>query len=438
MMHRKSIRLWPLLVVALALTGCYKYKSGQALSNPAYLRVFNSIPYEQTALNAQTYPFLCFLMDPTFDASGAPVGGTVVGDWLQLRQLYSMSYAADAGTALNAGSGQYSNQVGSPDVIYVTNANYEYPGKVHVPTAPAMNGLDLSAWAQVPSGKHRLMFVVRPQSNTAFGDLAATLRSKIIIDTTVDLTAGNVFTLEAVETNIDSNKYGAYLRNEQFVHQSFDPGRLYSVFYNLGGAPSFLTTNPSYPDFNFYADTLTIAYSYRIFDDTYSDPNPGLTTSPPVTTLATANNVYLGTVIRGRDDLSTYMPMPFLTRSYFFNQQNILRAYWEAPSDSTGTMPYVSFDFTRTVDHPGSKLYPELECSADPATFNSLNPDLVNASIALNETNFINAFNYQVSLFQVMQSDTSLNFFPTINVFEIVYDRIYLMQLERQFEKVPD
>jgi hypothetical protein len=427
-------------LVVLGLSGCYKYKQAQPLSNPAYLRVFNSIPYDVSALNAQSAPFLCFLMDPVFDASGAPSGGTIVGDWLQVRELYSMSYPLDAGTALNAGNGQYSNNTGNPTISYVTNANYEYPGKVHVATAPPMNGLDLSAWAQVPSGKHRLMFVTRPQNNTAFGQLASPLRSKVLIDTTVNLTAGDVYTLDALETNLDSGSYGAYLRDEQFVHQQFDPGRMYTAFYNLSGSPSFLTTNPNYPDYYFLSDTLAIYYTYNIFDDNYSDPYPGYGQSPPVRPLSNANHVYLGTVIRGRDDLSAFTSMPFLSRNYFFNQQGVLRSYFNGQDgDSSGTMPYVSFDFVRTNYIQYGNLYPELDCSADPAIFNNLDPDNVNYFNGVFQfSNETEPFGYQVNLFQVVQSDTSLNFFPTVNMFEMVYDRIYLMQLERQFEQVPD
>jgi hypothetical protein len=440
MKHQYNRQIACILVLALALPGCYKYKEAQPLSNPAYLRVFNSIPYDVSALNAQAAPFLCFLLDPVFDAGGTPVGGTIVGDWLQVRELYSMSYPLDAGTALNAGNGQYTNNPGNPTISYVTNANYEYPGKLHVATAPPMNGLDLSAWAQVPSGKHRLMFVSRPQNNTDFGQLAPTLRNKILIDTTVTLTAGDVYTLDALEKNLDSNSYGAYLRNEQFVHQQFDPGRLYTAFYNLSGTPSFLTTNSNYPDYYFLSDTLAIYYTYNIFDDNFNDSPPGSGYSPPVRPLSNANHVYLGTVVRGRDDLSTFTSMPFLSRNYFFNEQGVLRSFFGAQSgDSTGTMPYVSFTLARTAYAQYGYPYPELDCSEDPAVFNTLNPDNVNYfngnPAASNQPQ---PFGYQVSLFQVVQSDTSLNFYPTINIFEMIYDRIYMMQLERQFEKVPD
>src|ERR1700761_4508568 len=194
---------------AVFLASCYKYKSAPQVASPAYIRVFNSLPYTVDALHAgQAAPVLCFLMDPTNDSSGVASGGSVVGDWLQTRELFSLSYAADAGTALNAQATISQVNAGLP-TQNVTNANYEYPGKMHVLTAPAMNGIDMSAWAQVPSGKHRILFVTRPEDDRPFATLPSSLRSDVIIDTTVDLQEGEVYTMNALLTDIDKNIYGA-------------------------------------------------------------------------------------------------------------------------------------------------------------------------------------------------------------------------------------
>jgi hypothetical protein len=422
----------------LALCGCNKYNEVKPPSNPAYLRVFNSIPYTQSAISAQALPFLCFLMDPTFDASGIPNGGGTVGDWLQVRELYTTSYPMDAGTALNAGNGQYTNNPGNPTIDYITNANYDYPGKLHVPTAPDMNGLDLSAWAQVPSGKHRILFVSRSQDNTPFGQLAAGIRKGVLIDTTLDFTAGHVYTLEATMANIDSSRYGAYVRDEQFAHQQFDSGHLYTAFYNVSGTPSFLATNPEFPDYYFLTDTLSVYYTYYINDDNYTGSQNNQV-QPPATPLNTANNVFLGTVIRGRDDLSVLTPMPFLAQNYYYTQQAVLRTYWEGPGANSGTMPFVGFSFVRSASQPYGN-YPELECMIDPAVYNNFSPDQVNNSNEINNYGVIdvNKFSYQVGLFQVVQSAGSTTVYPTINIFEMIYNRVYLMQVTHQFNNVPD
>jgi hypothetical protein len=441
--HKRNRLILPGCLVLILLSGCYKYKDAPQLSSPAYLRVFNSIPSQVNALTASRQHFLCFLFDPAFDAAGAPAGGAVVGDWLQTRELFSLSYPIDAGTALNAGNGN-SDPFGTSN--YVTNTNYEYPGKMHVLTAPSMNGLDLSSWAQVPSGKHRILFVVRPQSNTSFGELGSSLRKTILIDTTVNLTAGEVYTLDAVITNPDSNYFGAYIRQEQFIHQSFDTGRLYAAFYNLSGKPSFLSGNFNYPDFWNYPDTLAINYTYRVFDDLFSPvPRSGAGDVPaPARPLAGNNNVYFGTTIRGRDDLSVYTPLPFLPGSYFFDQKSVLRTYWENNSSTgTGTLPFVSFNFLSANPQQaqsGFSSYPTLLCTADPATFNTFDPDVVNnslADIALG-TQYPGKYIYQPNLNLVVQSGGAVNIFPTINLFEIIYNRIYLMQLQREFVKVPE
>ncbi len=99
-------------------------------------------------------------------------------------------------------------------------------------------------------------------------------------------------------------------------------------------------------------------------------------------------------------------------------------------------MPYVSFTFQQNT--AGAVAYPMLMCDVDPTTYNTLDPDQVNYFNGIGYNNQPRSFAHQATLNQVVQSDTTLGFYPTINVFEIIYDRIYLMQLERMFEKVPN
>lgn len=431
--------LLSLTIGAMAfLTGCYKYNEQPQLSNPAYLRVFNSLPYTVDALHAgQAAPFLCFLMDPVNDPAGVADSGAVVGDWLHTRELFSLSYAADAATALNAQSTVNLINSGLPTQS-VTNANYEYPGKLHVLTAPAMNGIDMSAWAQVPSGKHRIIFVTRPQDDRTFGQLPTSLRKNVIIDTTVDLQAGEVYTVNALLRNIDKNIYGADVRHEQFIHEKFDSGRNYAAFYNLSSVRPYMSTDPHFPYYWYYDDTMTISYTCWINDDNYSSSSLQMNSWP----LSGANNVYMSTVYRAKNDGVVFTALPFLTRDYFFDQQGVLRtlsSLSNSGSAGPGTMPYFSFKFSDTDPlRITFGAYPTLLCSADPANFNTLDPDAVNVSSGTPLGNGPNPSRiYQPNLFRVIQSGGAVNIYPTVNVFEIINDRIYLMQLQRDFAKVP-
>src|ERR1700744_29271 len=203
------------LIGLFLLAGCNKYAEGPATLGggaPAYLRVFNVVPFALTPFNsAGATPFFTFLFDPQMDASGTPDGGLIVGDFLGQRQLYCTSYSINEGNSLNA----------SLDTAVKSSINYEYPGEAHVLTAPPINGFDLSAWAQVPSGKHRVLFITRPQTDTAFAHLSQSIRKSIVIDTTIDLQAGEVYTLEAGARNLERNQYGVYMRQEEFIHETF-------------------------------------------------------------------------------------------------------------------------------------------------------------------------------------------------------------------------
>jgi hypothetical protein len=434
-MYTLTTKILAVFTTVVLLSGCYKYKEQPQLQKPAYLRVFNSIPFTLDAFHAgQAEPFLCFIIDPHFDGSGAPDTGAVVGDWLHNRELFSLSYAADAGTALDAQAITNLNDPNLPTQT-VPNANYEYPGKLHVLTAPQMNGLDLSAWAQVPSGKHRVLFVVRPEDNTPFSKVAPSLK-KILIDTTLDLSAGEVYTINALSTDIDNNGYGVFLRQEQFIHEKFDTGRIYASFYNLSGIRPYLATDPKFPDFWFAADTMAINYTYWVNDDNYAT-----NVSMPSQPLSSANNVYFSTIIRGQTDGSVFVPLPFLTRDQFFDQQGVLRTLSSLiPGNTpTGTMPYVSFSFNQTSAQVAQYgHFPTLVCSGDPANFNTLDPNSVNNSLGQPFSGPSSSLMYQPNLNRVIQANGSLNIIPTINVFEIIYNHIYLMQLQRGFDKVPE
>jgi hypothetical protein len=149
----------------------------------------------------------------------------------------------------------------------------------------------------------------------------------------------------------------------------------------------------------------------------------------------------MSTIYRGRNDGVVFTPLPFLTRDYFFDQQGVLRTLGNQSTNgnvSGGTMPYFSFKFT---DNDPQRIvqgaFPILLCTMDPASFNTLDPDAVNISTGQPLSGPNPSKIYQPNLFRIIQSGGAINIYPTVNLFEIINDRIYLMQLQRDFVKVP-
>src|SRR6186713_2681244 len=137
--------------IIILLASCSKTSSNyNTIANPAYFRVFNSLTYDPSIpTKDQPHPFLTMIIDPEFDKSGEVTGGKVVGDFLDRRGPFAAPFP-----------------VGNPDY-----KNKEYPGNSKVLVGPILNGINLSSWAQIPPGKHRMVFYVRPVNSTPFFDL---------------------------------------------------------------------------------------------------------------------------------------------------------------------------------------------------------------------------------------------------------------------------
>jgi hypothetical protein len=415
-----------LLVTGLFfLAGCNKYPEGPATLGggaPAYLRVFNVVPFALTPFNsAGATPFFTFLFDPKMDGNGVPSGGYIVGDFLGIRQLYCTSYSINEGNSLNA----------SLDTSVTTSINYEYPGEAHVLTAPPINGFDLSAWAQVPSGKHRVLFISRPQTDTAFANLSATIRKTVVIDTTIDLQAGEVYTLEAVARNLDSNTYGAYLRQEQFIHQSFSDSNMYVGVFNLSGAPSAL--NPA--AVGSLPDTMNVSCIYN-FEDDISSQASASGTNPIISYIPVPgfNNKLLMTVSQRLSQTTQYVPLPILPNSYYFDEQGIFRQYYGFGGipGSEGTLPYVSLIFSDA--NPASAATSggpiALNCNFDPALINNVQPYTLNGATDFGiGTN--NRYTASLSLFSNFTG--SIRAYPCLDIMEVVYNTVYFMRIQPAF-----
>ncbi|KAI9452627.1 hypothetical protein F5148DRAFT_1289546 [Russula earlei] len=384
-------------LVAAIGSSCKKYAMQADIPGAAYIRVFNAIPNNLTiTTKGQVVPFLTMLIDPVFNAAGTPQGGSVVGDHLGSRQYFNPATPVNEGNALGS----------TPDTNIRYPINYEYPGNAHVLAAPAINGLDLSAWAQIASGKHRVLFVVRPQDNTDFTQLSDTIKNKVIIDTTIDLKQGEVYTMETISQDIDADKYGIYLRQENFTHQTFDANKHYIAFMNLSGKKPAEASLGIPPYSNYIYDTLNIFYTYY----------KGDATAYP-TYFPNYQNIFLTTLNGTMTAGTTFYPLPVLDMSYFYDQQGNLRTYTtNITSNSPGIMPYFVFN----IYAPGSNTYNggtaqslALTCSADPVTFNySLLP------IGVGGNGYTN-----VNLNILTAIDGKIYLYPSLYIAEFIYDK---------------
>lgn len=411
MNFRKYYFQWVVLLLFLvtASLSCKKYAMGSNIPSAAYIRVFNSIPYNLTiTTKGQVIPFLTMIIDPVFNSAGTPEGGQVVADDLGSRQYFNPATPVSEGNSLGA----------TPDTTIKYPINYEYPGNARVPAAPSMNGLDLSAWAQITSGKHRVLFIVRPQNDIAFSQLSDTIKNKVIIDTTINLTQGEVYTMEAISQDIDANKYGVYLRQENFTHQSFDANKHYIAFMNLSGKKPSSSNLSISPYSGYIYDTLSIYYTYN-----KGDANVYPTYFPNY------SNIYVTTVNGTMQDHTEFYPLPVLDMSYFYDLQGNLRTYTISNLSANGLMPYFVFNIfaTNSNAYSGGLIQSTiLNLTADPVTYNYTYSWYNNTYDAYNNT-FTN-----VNLNILTEADGKVYLYPSVYIVELIYDKVYLMQIQKK------
>ena len=199
---------------AMLAASCSKVEYTQ-IENPAYLRVFNNLNYTVKLQNKdEQQPFLTMLIDPVMDKDGVPAGGAIMGDFLDQREKYAPPYPSHVGS---------NTSVNNP----------EYPGKENVLVGPVLNGFDLSSWAQVPSGRHRFLFLYRPKNSIPFPQLEARLRNIVLLDTVVELNAKEVYTMHVLQKNFRTKEKSILLRQENFHKLPLSDSLLYVNFYNM-------------------------------------------------------------------------------------------------------------------------------------------------------------------------------------------------------------
>ncbi|GGH69922.1 hypothetical protein HNQ91_002909 [Filimonas zeae] len=264
-----------LLIAVLAGAGCRKTDFAE-VSSPAYLRVFNSLRFSATLDNKDApQPFLTMLIDPQLDANGIPESAATTGDFLETRDQWARPY---------------------PDAANTTLYQKEFPGTAKTIAAPILNGYDLSSWAQVPSGKHRVMFFSRPQNTTPFFNLDKNQRGDVMADTMIDLQEREVYTMQVLEQDYQTKKNIVYLRNETFVKQSLSDSLVYVNFYNLS-SNGFYQYSPNVLPGNVLArdkilDTMNIFYSlYKYVSTSTSTAIKGSEYAP------------MGTIVRSQESV---------------------------------------------------------------------------------------------------------------------------------------
>ncbi|MBC9913019.1 hypothetical protein [Chitinophaga varians] len=228
-------------LVAILATGCRKTDFPD-VSSPAYLRVFNCLTYNVTIDNKDAPPpFLTMLIDPVLDASGIPVSADLTFDFMATRGPLARPYPDAGNTAL---------------------WQKEFPGTAKIPVGPIVNGYDLSGYGMVKSGTHRFMFVSRPRSNDPFYSLPVSARKGILVDTTINLEQGEIYTMNILEKSVYTRKIGLYLRKEIFTKIPLSDSLVYTNFYNLsseGYAQTFVFDDNSKN--TCIRDTMNIFYS---------------------------------------------------------------------------------------------------------------------------------------------------------------------------------
>jgi hypothetical protein len=385
MIMKKHILSGVLLI--LLMTGCRKVLYN-TIGDAAYIRVFNSLNYETTLANKDNPPpFLTMVIDPVFDATGLITGGSVIGDYLDERLRYAPPYPSNAGST--------------------STINNEYPGNAKVLVGPVVNGFDLSSWAQVASGKHRIQFYNRTKNSVPFLQLPANARINLLVDTTVTLTPGEVYTMEVLQKNITdlTNIAQLYIRNEVFTKIPLADSLTYVNFYNLS-AEGYATANAtaSYVSAAIIRDTMNVFYS--LYTPDY--PAPG---GPAKTLVPGYQNVPLTTVYRSQDaGVAQYYPIPLFAGpdttggiySYLWQELIFL-----APGYSPWNIPF-------TYLSPYFGNYAVLDCTA--ATYGSGTDAVVP--------------NLNVLTPSGPYPERS---FATVSSVEWINDQVYLMSVQRKY-----
>jgi hypothetical protein len=136
------------------------------------------------------------------------------------------------------------------------------------------------------------------------------------------------------------------------------------------------------------------------------------------------------------DTAISYLTLPLLPRDAFF-ERDTLRNYYKVDDRTTigrvpHTLPYAEFSFS-DADYPGgiNGLY-TIHALANPAVYNTYRYGPFVRSVENQAYP-----NYMPLLNKIVSASNKYHIYSTLNIMEIVYDRVYMMQIQRAFNDVP-
>jgi hypothetical protein len=385
-------------LVLLFLGGCTKVEYTK-IDQPAYLRVFNNFNYGFSMDDKdKKVPFLCMLINPTFDKDGKVTGAEIVGDFLDVRDPYAPPYPSHIGS---------STSVNNP----------EYPGKENVLVAPVVNGYDLSSWAQIPSGTQRFLFLYRPKNNIPYFNLEDHLKNDVLLDTTLTLSHQEVYTMQLLQKDYITRESGVLLRKEIFYKQPFSDSLVYVNFYNYSANGFLQTSDEQKPEIARMGHFQTgIKDRMDIYLTLYPDQEYALT-----------NMNYKNTAIPGykgkyfttleRNNLSD-AAAPYHSFPLFAN-----------PSDNgISTKCWQSFDFFVPGMNPSNNIYGinDRDTDGNWAALNCQNNGSTGPARSMGA--------YQPNmLVNIHSGKFNPRSFATVNSVEVVNGSVYLMTIQRKY-----
>jgi hypothetical protein len=393
----KNLKISYLILLLFCISACGKIKYTE-VNNPAYLRVFNNFTYNLTVENKnEQFPIFTMLIEPKFDSNGVVTGAEVIGDFLDKRDYYAPPYPSHVGNSTSV-------------------FNPEYPGKENVLVGPILNGYDLSSWAQVPSGKKRVMFVYRPKSEVPFLQLQQHLRTKILKDTVLNLEQGEVFTLHLLQKDFNTRESGLILRKEQFHKIPLSDSLVYVNVYNMS-AKGFWQANSGLKDkyeemgiLNYgIKDVMNLYYSLINYDK-----GPGLWTEKAI---PGHHKAFMGTIHRDTesDTVHPYYSFPVFSTASTDNISNKIwqRFFFIPPGSSLEN--YLNLDIF--LDNQGS--FASINCFGN----GLVRPfaDLGGAAMLPN------------LMVNVHSGKNNPRTFGTVNTLEIVNGKVFLTTVQRKY-----
>lgn len=386
-MKLTTLCLWSILLAGLS--ACSKVEYTQ-LENPSYLRVFNNLNLKIGLENKdEERPFLTMLIDPVLDNNGVPVSAAVKGDFLDQRAPYAPPYPSHVGSG---------NSVNNP----------EYPGRENVLVGPVLNGFDLSSWAQVPSGRHRVMFLYRPANAIPFFELEPQLRKKIAVDTVVELGAREVYTMHVLQKDFATRKTGVVIRTEIFHKLPLSDSLVYMNFYNYS-SEGFWQADNSLKQDQFESGMLR----YGIRDHM----NIWLSLCKPggFTTLPGYRFIQLGSVVR---DAGSGKVAP----------------YYSFPLYADPTSNHISTDIWQRFSILAPSIDPERNPYGDVAADTDGQYAVISCIGNGSRTNFEQrALHLPGMIVNIHSGQYNPRSFSTVNTIEIVNGNAYLTTIQRKY-----